>query len=321
MPDEHVPKGDEAGAADKPLDAVIVGAGPSGLTAGIYLARARRSVVVMERNMAGGLMALTDLIENYPGFPDGIGGFELSDRLKAQAVKFGAEVREITGVSALEAHPGAHALVTDQGTVRARSVLLAPGRQPRSLGVPGEAEFFGRGVSSCGTCDGPLYRGRSVAVIGGGDTAVEEGMFLTKFAAAVHVFHRREQLRCTLIAQERAFDNAKMDWHWNTRVQRIVGDTQVRGVEYEDVCTGEVATLPVDGVFVFVGQTPNTAFLQGVVDLDAEEYIVTDDRLHTSCAGVFASGDARANHLKQIACAVGEGALAAVQMDRYLDTL
>ena len=271
--------------------------------------------------MAGGQMALTDLIENYPGFPDGIGGFELSDRLKAQATKFGAEIREITGVSVLEAREGDHAVVTDQGTIRARSVLLAPGRQPRSLGVPGEAEFFGRGVSSCGTCDGALYRGRTVAVIGGGDTAVEEGMFLTKFAAAVHVLHRREQLRCTLIAQERAFGNDKMDWLWNAKVRRIVGDTQVRGVEYEDVCTGEVTTLPVDGVFVFVGQTPNTSFLQGVVDLDDEGYILTDEHLHTSRAGVFASGDARANPLKQIAFAVGEGALAAVQIDRYLDTL
>lgn len=320
MPDEPVSQA-QTGAADKPFDAVVVGGGPSGLTAALYLSRARRSVVVVERNMAGGQMALTDLIENYPGFPDGIGGFELSDRLKAQAIKFGAEVREITSVSALQQGDGLHELVTDQGTIRARAVLLAPGRQPRSLGVPGEAEFFGRGVSSCGTCDGPLYRGRTVAVVGGGDTAVEEGMFLTKFADTVYVLHRREELRCTPIAQERAFGNAKMTWVWNARVQCILGDTKVQGVEYEDVCSGEVATLPVDGVFIFVGQVPNTAFLQGTVKLDAEGYIVTDDELHTSRAGVFASGDARANPLKQIAFAVGEGALAAVQMDRYLDTL
>ena len=320
MPDEPVSQ-KPAGAADKPFDAVVVGGGPSGLTAALYLSRARRSVVVVERNMAGGQMALTDLIENYPGFPDGIGGFELSDRLKAQAAKFGAEVREITDVSALQYGDGLHALATDQGTIHARAVLLAPGRHPRSLGVPGEAEFFGRGVSSCGTCDGPLYRGRTVAVVGGGDTAVEEGMFLTKFADAVHVLHRREELRCTPIAQERAFGNSKMTWVWNARVQRILGDTKVQGIEYEDVCSGEVATLPVDGVFIFVGQVPNTAFLQGTVEMDGEGYIVTDEQLHTSRAGVFASGDARANPLKQIAFAVGEGALAAVQIDRYLDTL
>ena len=320
MPDQGT-QGNGSGTGEAVLDTVVVGAGPSGLTAGIYLARARRSVLVLERNMAGGQMALTDLIENYPGFPDGIGGFELSDRIKSQAAKFGAEIREITGVSALEAHEGGHAVVTDQGTIRARSVLLTPGRQPRSLGVPGEAEFFGRGVSSCATCDGALYRGRTVAVVGGGDTAVEEGMFLTKFADAVHVIHRREELRCAPIAQERAFDNEKMTFIWNGKVRRIVGDSKVHAVEYEDLCNGEVKTLPVDGVFIFVGQTPNTSFLQGVVDLDAEGYILTDDQLRTSRAGVFASGDARANPLKQIAFAVGEGALAAVQIDRYLDTL
>jgi thioredoxin reductase (NADPH) len=320
MPDEAASQ-EQTGTADRPFDAVVVGGGPSGLTAALYLSRARRSVVVVERNMAGGQMALTDLIENYPGFPDGVGGFELSDRLKAQATKFGAEVREITGVSALQAQDGRHTLATDQGTIHARAVLLAPGRQPRSLGVPGEAELFGRGVSSCGTCDGPLYRGRTLAVVGGGDTAVEEGMFLTKFAAAVHVLHRREELRCTPIAQERAFGNAQMSFVWNARVRRILGDTKVQSIEYEDICSGEVTTLPVDGVFIFVGQVPNTAFLQGAVTLDDEGYIVTNEQLRTSREGVFASGDARANPLKQIAFAVGEGALAAVQMDRYLDTL
>ncbi len=302
-------------------DTVIVGGGPSGLTAAIYLARARRSALVLERAMAGGQMANTELIENFPGFPEGIGGFELADRMKQQAVKFGAEVREITAVTALERQNGAHVIVADQGPVRARAVLLAPGRQPRPLGVPGEAEFFGRGVSSCGTCDAALYRGRTVAVIGGGDTAVEEGMFLTKFAAAVHVLHRREELRCAQIAEERAFANPKMSWIWNARVRRILGDTRVQGVEYEDLCTGAVATLPVDGVFVFIGQTPNTAFLAGVVELDGEGYILTDADLRTSRPGVFASGDARANPLKQIAWAAGEGALAAVHIDRYLDTL
>jgi thioredoxin reductase (NADPH) len=309
------------GSSANPADAVVIGAGPAGLTAGIYLARARRSTIILERNMAGGQVALTDLVENYPGFPEGISGFELSDRMKTQAIKFGAEVREITSVSSVEVHDGGYAVVTDMGTVYCRALLLAPGRQPRTLGVPGEAEFFGRGVSSCGTCDGALYRGRTVAVVGGGDTAVEEGMFLTKFANAVHVLHRRDELRCSVIAQERAFQNPKMSWVWNAVVRRIVGNDRVEGVEYEDVCTGEVATLPVDGVFIFVGQIPNTSFLQGFVDLDPDGYILTDENLHTSRAGVFAAGDARANLLKQVAYAVGEGALAAMQIDRYLDTL
>ncbi len=310
-----------ANGAGGAVDVAIIGAGPSGMTAAIYLARARRSVVVLERAMAGGQMALTDLIENFPGFPEGIGGFELSDRIKQQAVKFGAEVREITSVQSVATQDGAHVVTTDQGEVRARALLLAPGRMPRKLGVPGEDEFFGRGVSSCGTCDGALYRDRVVAVVGGGDTAVEEGMFLTKFADRVHVLHRRDELRCAPIAQERAFGNEKMTWLWNSVVRRIQGTDKVSAVEYENVCTGEVKTLPVDGVFIFVGQVPNTGFLQGVVELDADGYIVTDTELRTSQVGVYACGDARTSPLKQIAWAVGEGALAAVQIDKYLDTL
>jgi thioredoxin reductase (NADPH) len=314
-------EGSPAEQAPKVHDVVVVGAGPGGMTAAIYLARARRSVVALERNMAGGQMALTDLIENYPGFPEGINGFDLSDRIKQQAVKFGAEVREITAVSAIETRDGLHVVRTDQGELLARAVLLAPGRMPRKLGVPGEEEFFGRGVSACGTCDGALYRGRVVAVVGGGDTAVEEGIFLTKFAEKVHVLHRREELRCAPIAQERAFDNDKMEWVWNARVQVIEGDDKVTGVRFEDTCTGEVKQLPVDGVFIFVGQIPNTTFLEDVVELDPEGYIVTDDQLQTSRPGVFAAGDARCSPLKQISWAVGEGALAAVHIDKYLDTL
>jgi thioredoxin reductase (NADPH) len=317
----EVDMSDENAAGADVKDVAIVGAGPAGLTAAIYLARARRSVVALERNMAGGQMALTDLIENFPGFPEGIGGFELSDRIKQQAVKFGAEVREITAVSGIEVRNGVHAVLTDQGEILARAVLLAPGRMPRKLGVPGEDQFFGRGVSACGTCDGALYRGRTVAVVGGGDTAVEEGMFLTKFAEKVHVLHRREELRCAPIAQERAFENERMTWVWNAVVRRIEGNDKVQGVQYEDVCTGEVKQLPVDGVFIFVGQIPNTSFLQSVVELDPEGYIVTDEQLQTSRAGVFACGDARVSPLKQIAWAVGEGALAAVHIDKYLDTL
>jgi thioredoxin reductase (NADPH) len=306
-------------AAD--ADVVIVGSGPAGMTAAIYLARARRSVIVLDRAMAGGQMALTDLIENYPGFPEGIGGFDLSDRMKMQAIKFGAEVREIVTVSDVRTGDGVQTVVTDQGEVSGRTVLLAPGRHPRKLGIPGEAEFFGRGVSSCGTCDAALYRGRTVAVVGGGDTAVEEGMFITKFADQVHVLHRREELRCAVIAQERAFGNEKMDFVWNARPRCINGDSKVESIEYEDTCTGEVKTLPVDGVFIFVGQIPNTEFVDGTVELDDEGYIVTDETLMTSVAGVFACGDARVTPIKQISWSVGEGALAAVQMDKYLDTL
>ena len=304
-------------------DLVIVGAGPAGLTAGIYASRGRLDTVILERNMAGGQIALTELVENYPGFPEGISGFDLSEKMKEQALKFGADLREIQAVTALEHDPdsGFHAVVTDQGPVRARSVILAPGREPRRSGIPGEAEFIGRGVSWCATCDGALYRGRTVAVVGGGDSAVEEGLFLTKFVDKVYLVHRRDELRAAPIARERAFANPKFEFVWDSVPRRIVGEQIVEALEVENVKTGVARRLPVSGVFMYIGQLPNTTWLKDVVDLDEQGYIVTDALLQTSLPGVFACGDAHANPLKQIAMAVGEGALAAVQADRYLDEL
>lgn len=307
--------------ADAP-DVVIVGAGPSGLTAAIYASRSRLRTVVLERNMAGGQIALTDLVENFPGFPEGISGFDLSQKMKEQAEKFGAEMREIEGVAGFRAAPdGGYVVTTDREEVHARTVILAPGVEPRRSGIPGEAEFIGRGVSWCATCDGALYRGKTVAVIGGGDAAVEEGMFLTKFADRVYLVHRRDQLRAAPIAQERVFANQKVELVWDSIPKRIDGTEMVEALEVENVKTGAPRTLPVNGVFVYIGQIPNTEWLRGTVELDEHGYIVTDGLLHTGLPGVFACGDARANPLKQIAMAVGEGALAAVQAGRYLDDL
>jgi len=304
------------------LDVAIVGAGPAGLTSGIYCSRGRLSTVILERNMAGGQIALTELVENYPGFPEGISGFELSEKMKSQAMQFGAELREIQTVTSLEREPsGCYALTTDQGVLRARSVILAPGVEARRSGIPGEAEFIGRGVSWCATCDGALYRGRTVAVVGGGDSAVEEGMFLTKFADKVYLVHRRNELRAAPIAQERAFANAKFEFVWDSVPRKIDGDQVVEALEVENVKTGEMRTLPVNGVFIYIGQLPNTTWLKDTVDLDEQGYIVTDGHLRTKLPGVFACGDAHANPLKQIAMAIGEGALAAVQAERYLDAL
>ncbi|HQH21789.1 MAG TPA: thioredoxin-disulfide reductase [Thermoleophilia bacterium] len=307
--------------ADAP-DVVIVGAGPSGLTAAIYASRSRLRTVVLERNMAGGQIALTDLVENFPGFPEGISGFDLSQKMKEQAEKFGAEMREIEGVAGFRAAPdGGYVVTTDREEVHARTVILAPGVEPRRSGIPGEAEFIGRGVSWCATCDGALYRGKTVAVIGGGDAAVEEGMFLTKFADRVYLVHRRDQLRAAPIAQERVFANQKVELVWDSIPKRIDGTEMVEALEVENVKTGAPRTLPVNGVFVYIGQIPNTEWLRGTVELDEHGYIVTDGLLRTGLPGVFACGDARANPLKQIAMAVGEGALAAVQAGRYLDDL
>ena len=303
-------------------DVVIVGAGPAGLTAGIYTSRGRLKSTCLERNMAGGQIALTDLVENYPGFPEGISGFDLSQKMKEQAEKFGAEMREIEGVSELRRDPEGHyVVVTDREEIRTRTIILAPGVEPRRSGIPGEAEFIGRGVSWCATCDGALYRGKTVAVIGGGDSAVEEGMFLTKFADKVYLVHRRDELRAAEIAQERAFANPKMEFVWDSVPRQIDGADMVEALEVENVKTGEGRSLPVNGVFMYIGQIPNTAWLKDTVELDDYGYIVTDELLRTSLPGVFACGDARANPLKQIAMAVGEGALAAVQAERYLDAL
>lgn len=303
-------------------DVVIVGAGPAGLTAGIYSSRGRLKTAILERNMAGGQIALTELVENYPGFPEGISGFDLATKMKDQAVQFGAELREIETVGALRAEPnGCYTIVTDGGEIKTRSVILAPGVEPRRSGIPGEAEFIGRGVSWCATCDGALYKGRTVAVIGGGDSAVEEGLFLTKFADKVYLVHRRDQLRAAPIAQERAFANPKFEFVWDSIPKQIDGADMVEALEVENVKTGEPRSLPVNGVFMYIGQIPNTAWLTDAVDIDDHGYIVTDDLLRTRLPGVFACGDARVNPLKQIAMAVGEGALAAVHAERYLDEL
>ena len=310
--------------SDQPdqFDVAIVGAGPGGMTAAIYCSRARLATVVLERNTAGGIMAITERIENYPGFPEGISGFDLSEKMKQQAAQFGADLREITTVAALDRQAdGSWIVVTDEERIAARAIILSPGVEARKLGVPGEAEFMGRGVSYCATCDGALYRDREVVVIGGGDSAVEEGMFLAKFASTVHVIHRRDELRAQKIAQERAFANPKMHFIWDSQVRRIVGDTRVEAVDYQNVLDKSVTTLPVEGVFFYVGQLPNTTFLQGVVDLNEAGYILTDEHLRTSQAGVLACGDARAGLIKQIANAVGEGALAAIEAEKYLDTL
>jgi thioredoxin reductase (NADPH) len=304
------------------LDLVIVGAGPAGLTAGIYASRGRLNTVILERNMAGGQIALTELVENYPGFPEGISGFDLSEKMKSQAVQFGAELREIQTVTSLRREPdGCYSVVTDQGALRAKSVILAPGVEARRSGIPGEAEFIGRGVSWCATCDGPLYRGRTVAVVGGGDSAVEEGMFLAKFADKVYLVHRRDELRAAPIAQERCFASPKFEFVWDCIPRRIDGSQGVEALEVENVKTKEVRRLPVDGVFMYIGQLPNTTWLKDIVDLDDQGYIVTDDHLRTRLPGVFACGDAHVTPIKQIAMAVGEGALAAMQAQRYLDAL
>lgn len=302
-------------------DIIIIGGGPAGLTAGLYSGRARRRTLLLEKAAVGGQAATTDHIENYPGFPDGVGGFELTQMMRTQAEQFDVEIREITGVESIEADGDDRLVVTDGESFRARSVIVASGAEPSTLGIPGETELRGRGVSYCATCDGAFYRDLVVAVVGGGDSAVEEAIFLTKFASKVYVIHRRDELRAARILQERAFDNPKIEMVWDSHLKKILGEGKVEEIVIENKNTHERSSIMLSGVFIYIGTVPNTTFCAGAIDLDDRDYVVTDDKLETSLAGVFACGDCRANRLKQVSIAVGEGALAAVEADKYIDEL
>ena len=306
---------------DASLDIAILGAGPAGLTAGIYTARARVSCVVLEKGLPGGSPMLTDLIENYPGFPEGITGAELSANIQTQAEAFGLEIKTLAAVESVRASEGAFVVETGDESLVAKSVIVATGAHPRRLGISGEADFTGRGVSYCATCDGALFKNKEVAVVGGGDAAIEEALFLTRFARKVTVIHRRDQLRAAKILQERAFADERIEFEWCCNAVGIKGEEVVRAIEVKNVDTGEVRDLPVDGVFIYVGTLPNTECVVDLIDLDERGFVPTDDRLTTSVTGVFACGDVRATHLRQVATAVGDGALAAVSAQKYLNEL
>ncbi len=299
-------------------DLVIVGGGPGGLTAGIYAQRALLDTLLLEKMGIGGQICMSDVIENYPGFKS-ISGTELMKLFEEQAKSFGlkiefAEVSKITDM-------GAHKLLeTSEGPVEAKTVIIATGSKAKRLGVPGEAEFIGRGVSFCATCDGFFFKDREVAVIGGGDAALKEGLFLSKIVKKVHLVHRRDQFRGEKINQEKARKEPKFEFHLNKVVEEIKGDFMgVQGLTLKDTQTGETSELAVDGVFIFIGWTPNTEFVD--VAKDAGGFITTDRRLATSMPGLFAVGDCRDTPLKQVATAVGDGAIAALSAESYVESL
>ncbi|HWR98816.1 MAG TPA: thioredoxin-disulfide reductase [Candidatus Methanoperedens sp.] len=295
---------------------VIIGGGPAGLTAGIYAARARRRTVLLEKHGTGGQMALTWEVENYPGV-EKIGGYELGQIMERQARSFGLEIRslDVTGVATAG---GRHRLATGEGELTCRALVLATGARSNRLGVPGEAELTGRGVSYCATCDGAFYQGVPVAVIGGGDTALEEALFLTRFASRVFLVHRRAEFRGTRLLQERIAAEPKIEPVLEAVVEGIEGTQGVTGLALKNVKTGAASRLAVEGAFIFVGTSPNTEFLKGFVPLDEHGFIPTTPHLETPVPGVFAAGDCRAKLLRQISVAVGEGALAATMADHYL---
>jgi len=301
-------------------DLIIIGGGPAGLTAGLYAARSRLKTLLLEKLSPGGQVLLTDLVENYPGFPEGISGFELVERMKRQAESFGLTIQN-QDVNQIGLSPSSKEVITDKGRLETRSLILTTGATPRKLSIDGEERLTGKGVSYCATCDGPFYRDQEVAVIGGGDTAIEEAIFLTRFASKVYLVHRRNELRATRLLQERAFSQKKMEFVWDTIPNRILGETGVEEIELKHVKSGELTRLRVNGVFVFVGYDPNNELVKGQLELDSQGFVVTNNNLETSVPGVFAAGDIRSKLLRQISTAVGEGATAAFAAERYLENV
>ncbi|MGF7184043.1 thioredoxin reductase (NADPH) [Desulfitispora alkaliphila] len=301
-------------------DVVILGGGPAGLTAALYTARAGMKTLVLEKTMPGGQAALTEWIENYPGFPQGISGPELMQKFMEQATKVGAEFKteEVTSV---DFSGTVKKLTTNNGEIEASTVIVATGAQARKLAVLGEEKFTGRGVSYCATCDGAFFKDKKVAVVGGGDSAVEEAIFLTKFASEVLLIHRRDELRATKILQERAFKNPKIKLIFDTVVEEIKGESAVTHAILHNKKTEEKREEKLDGVFVFVGTVPNTEFLEGAIELTSLGYITTHSYLKTSVPGVFAAGDVRETYLRQVSTAVGDGATAAMAAEHYLAEL
>jgi len=296
---------------------VIVGGGPAGLAAALYAARARRSTLVIERKGTGGQIALTSEVENYPGI-DSINGFDLAQAMHQQAEKYGAETAyaEVTGIDPLP--DGRHVVRTTEGDYAAGAVILTGGADYVRLGVPGEERLTGHGVSYCGTCDAAFFKEHDVAVVGGGDAAMDEGLFVARYARRVRVIHRRDQLRASAILQERAFAESKMEFIWNSVVEEVLGDEGVTGVRIRNVVTGEVSTLDLTAVFVFIGMTPNTQYLGGKLKLDAGGHIIVNEWMETGVPGVFAAGDIRANSARQVVSAAGDGATAAIRADHYI---
>lgn len=299
-------------------DVVIIGGGPAGLTAGLYTSRAKLRTLLVERMIMGGQVMTTTKVENYPGFPGGIDGPELMLRFQEHCQEFGLEVRS-GEVEQLSAADGLKTLRIDGETVTARAVIITTGAEPRKLGVEREAELTGRGVSYCATCDGAFFRNVPVAIVGGGDTAAEEALFLTRFASKVYLIHRRGELRATKILQERLAHNDKVEILWNSAVAGLEADTSgLTRVRLRDLAAGSERSLPLAGLFVAIGVTPKAHFLAEVVELDADGHILTDAECRTSIPGVFAAGDVRKKILKQIATAVGDGAVAAIMAEKYL---
>ena len=298
-------------------DVVIIGAGPAGLAAGLYAARALRSTLLIEKNVTGGQIALTASIENYPGIEE-INGFDLGQAMQHQAEKYGMQTTYTTVTSIEPAEDKRHIVHTDEGDYLAKAVIITAGADYNRLQIPGEERLTGYGVSYCATCDAAFFKDMDVAVVGGGDAAMDEGLFVTRYASNVKVIHRRDQLRASAVLQERAFANEKMDFVWDTVVESIDGDKEVESLHLRNLKTDQVSDLPVSAVFIFIGQTPNSSFLRGLVELDPGGHVIVNDWMETNVPGIYAAGDIRANAARQVISSAGDGATAAIRADHYI---
>ena len=301
----------------KIYDMAIIGGGPAGYTAALYAARAGLQVVVLEKLSAGGQMALSHRVDNYPGFPEGIDGFTLAENMQQQAHRFGAET-ELAEVTALKLDRAVKEIETSEGTFHARTVAIATGANPRELGLPEEKALIGRGVNYCAACDGMFYRGKTVAVVGGGNSAVADALLLSRIAKEVILVHRRDSLRATKIYHE-ALENApNVSFRWNSEVVQLHHEEKLTGISLRDVVSGEISQLDCDGIFISVGRAPASGLVKGMLDMDSAGYLIADESTRTNLPGVFAIGDIRAKALRQVVTAVADGAMAAHWAEDYL---
>ncbi|MCH8850811.1 MAG: thioredoxin-disulfide reductase [Chloroflexi bacterium] len=302
--------------AEQQYDIVIVGAGPAGLAAGLYAARARRRTILLERKVTGGQISLTSTVENYPGF-DEVDGFELGQMMQRQAEKYGLEMG-YSDVTGLEQREGSLVVRTTEDDYAAKAVILTGGAEYNRIGIPGEEELIGKGVSYCATCDAAFFENQVCAVVGGGDAAMDEGLFVSRYASKVHVIHRRDQLRASKILQERALENPKMEFIWDTVVEEVKGEDAVTHLNLRNVKTDEKSTLDVAAIFIFIGLSPNTEYLKPLLKMDEGGHIYVNEWMETEVPGLFAAGDVRVNSARQVVSAAGDGATAAIRADHYI---
>ncbi|MCX7959281.1 MAG: thioredoxin-disulfide reductase [Deltaproteobacteria bacterium] len=305
--------------SDNIRNLIILGGGPAGLTAAIYSARAMLKPLLLESGVMGGQAAITDILENYPGFPDGIGGAKLSELFEKQAKKFGTEI-VMDEISSVREEDGIFLIKGYDTEYKGKSLIIATGASYKRLGAKGEEEFIGRGISFCATCDGAFFKDAKIAVVGGGDSAVKEAIFLTRFAREVNIIHRRDELRAEKIIQQQAFANPKIKFRWSTVVEEFLGDESgIKRLRLKDVKSGSVYEEEFEGAFIFIGHKPNTELFKGIVEMDESGFIITDENMRTSRNGIFAAGDVRKKSLRQVITAAGDGAIAAFMAEEYLN--